>query len=111
MKLSRLFVLGILAVLVGCSSTTMYVDSTTKTNAGRPFQMLIRTVDYKKYLLESYQEVAAKVFDDAENTVFKKETIYPGKQFWNFSQAIQCTNPDQVLGFFSLRINSCEKIF
>lgn len=87
-------------LLVGCGSSQIgiYVESTETTNSKRPFYLVIRAVDQKDYVSESYQEVADKVFHDPAKTVLKTEVIYPGR-----TAAVTLDMPEQLpLGIYFL---------
>lgn len=63
----------------GCGSPhlTVNVRSTAGTNQGRPLYMVVRTVDSKKYLSETYSDVAAKVVAP-DDSVIETAVVYPG---------------------------------
>ncbi len=71
----------ILAVVAGgCAPThfTVNVKSSEAANQGRPLYMVIRAVDSKQYLSETYSDVAAKVVTPDES-VLEATVIYPGE--------------------------------
>jgi hypothetical protein len=63
----------------GCGSPhlTVNVRSPAGTNQGRPLYMVVRTVDSKKYLSETYSDVAAKVVAP-DDSVIETAVVYPG---------------------------------
>jgi len=69
-----------LALLAGCASghINLSVKSQPGTNMDRPMRMLVRKVDPKQYLNESYPEVAAKVSFPDPSVLMPPEIIYPG---------------------------------
>ncbi len=83
--LSITILLFLSCIFSGCSifksdQIDIVVQSSEYCNGGRPFYMLVRMIDQKSYITESYQEVAEKVFQDNEQSVIKTESIYPGKE-------------------------------
>ena len=72
---------GLLAVLLasacGPAHLTVNVRSPAGTNQGRPLFMVVRAVDSKKYLSETYSEVAAKVVEP-DDSVIETAVVYPG---------------------------------
>ena len=78
-------VIGLLlmiSMLAGCgaSAINVYVEANETANGGRPFFMVIRNIDQKAYLTESYEEVALKLFQDNEKSIVKTEIICPGTE-------------------------------
>jgi intracellular growth IglE-like protein len=75
----RLTLLSLLWLVgTGCHHDTLYmtVRSPSDLNAGRPMRMLVRAVDPRQYVDESYQNVADKVvFKD--DTVLHSAVVYP----------------------------------
>ncbi len=69
----------LLPLLAACQPSTLHlsIKSPPGTNQGRPLYMLVRKVDAKQYAVESYGEVAPRVFQPDENVVMS-ELIYPG---------------------------------
>jgi hypothetical protein len=65
----------------GCASNhiTVHVKPTAGTNQGRPLYMVVRTVDSKKYLSETYTDVVAKVVAP-DDSVLETSVIYPGAE-------------------------------
>lgn len=62
----------------GCGRIVrIHVTSTSTTNAALPFYMLVRAVDAKAYLSESYADIAPKVVTP-DASVIKSVQIYPG---------------------------------
>jgi hypothetical protein len=78
MKSLALLPLAVL-LLSACQPSTLHlsIKSPPGTNQGRPLYMLVRKVDAKQYAVESYGEVAPRVFQPDENVVMS-ELIYPG---------------------------------
>ncbi|MCY1078689.1 hypothetical protein [Archangium lansingense] len=70
---------ALLPLLAACQPSTLQLNikSPPGTNQGRPLYMLVRKVDAKQYAVESYGEVAPRVFQPDENVVMS-ELIYPG---------------------------------
>lgn len=70
---SLLSVICVAMFLVGCGTPylTISVQSDPKTNDKRPFYMLLRMIDDRDFVKESYKEVADKMRDDPDNTVIK----------------------------------------
>jgi hypothetical protein len=63
----------------GCSPThfTVNVKSPPGANQGRPLYMVVRAVDSKQYMVETYADVAAKVVNP-DDTVLQTVVVYPG---------------------------------
>lgn len=61
----------------GAPHLTVNVRSPAGTNQGRPLYMVVRTVDSKKYLSETYSDVAAKVVAP-DDSVIETAVVYPG---------------------------------
>ncbi|HEX8704164.1 MAG TPA: hypothetical protein VF815_35355 [Myxococcaceae bacterium] len=74
-----LFPPAALLLLAACQPSTLQlsIKAPPGTNQGRPLYMLVRKVDPKQYAIESYGEVAPRVFQPDENVVMS-ELIYPG---------------------------------
>ena len=66
-------------LLAACQPSTLQLNikAPPGTNQGRPLYMLVRKVDAKQYAIESYGEVAPRVFQPDESVVMS-ELIYPG---------------------------------
>jgi hypothetical protein len=64
---------------VGCAPThfTVNVKSPPGANQGRPLYMVIRAVDSKQYMVETYADVAAKVVNP-DDSVLQTTVVYPG---------------------------------
>ncbi|MDY7233078.1 hypothetical protein [Hyalangium rubrum] len=64
---------------VGCAPAhlTVNIKSPADSNEGRPLYMVIREVDPKQYLADTYVDVAAKVVTP-DKTVLQTVVIYPG---------------------------------
>lgn len=74
--LAAMLVMGMSAT--GCGRLIrIHVTSTSTTNASLPFYMLVRAVDAKTYLSESYADIAPKVVAP-DASVIKSVQIYPG---------------------------------
>lgn len=67
-------------LLSGClpGYTRINVSTLTTTNQGAPLYMLVRAVDPKAYLTESYQTVASRVIDP-DASVLQSAVLYPGQ--------------------------------
>jgi hypothetical protein len=63
----------------GCAPThlTVNVKSPPGANQGRPLYMVVRAVDSKQYMVETYADVAAKVVNPDES-VLQTTVVYPG---------------------------------
>jgi hypothetical protein len=70
-----------LLVLGGCAtSVRLEVQSSEKTNGGRPLYMMVRTVDSRALLSEDYASASALVFTyPPDKSVQKVQTVLPGK--------------------------------
>jgi hypothetical protein len=68
---------ALLASACGAPHLTVNVRSPAGTNQGRPLYMVVRTVDSKKYLSETYADVAAKVVAP-DDSVIETAVVYPG---------------------------------
>lgn len=64
---------------VGCvpGQLTISVSAAANVNQSRPVYMVVRTVDSKAYLSQTYQEVVAKVITP-DNSIIHTAVIYPG---------------------------------
>jgi hypothetical protein len=74
--------LGLLVALwgTGCvpGQLTINVRAAPNTNQSRPVYMVVRTVDPKAYLSQSYDEVVSKVVSP-DDAVLHSSVVYPGK--------------------------------
>lgn len=74
--------LGLMALLLGAGCVpgqlTINVKAAPNTNQSRPVYMVVRTVDSKAYLSQSYDEVVAKVVSP-DKSVLHTGVVYPGK--------------------------------
>ena len=63
----------------GCAPThfTVNVKSPPGANQGRPLYMVVRAVDPKQYMVETYADVAAKVVNP-DDMVLQTVVVYPG---------------------------------
>jgi hypothetical protein len=68
---------ALLAGGCGPAHLTVNVRSPAGINQGRPLYMVVRAVDSKKYLSETYSEVAAKVVAP-DDSVIETAVVYPG---------------------------------
>ena len=68
-------------LLSGCATTVrIEVQSSDKTNGGRPLYMMVRTVDSRALLSEDYAAASALVFTHPpDKSVQKVQTVLPGK--------------------------------
>lgn len=68
-------------LLTGCGSErfTIYVSPNMSTNAQVPFRMLVRSVDERTFVTETYKQVSEKFYDDSKNTLLAHAVIYPGR--------------------------------
>ena len=71
---------ALLAFASGCSSATrVYVKSTDQTNDGNTLYMMVRSVEKKTVITESYQDAAAKLFTDPPDpSIVASQPIFPG---------------------------------
>mgnify|MGYP006272787227 CR=1 FL=1 len=84
--LTRLLIL--FAFLSGCSSTpepppplTFYVDPGLEANDGHLVYMVVRSVNQKQFIDETYAQVASKVFPSTEDpTLIGVHPISPGER-------------------------------
>jgi len=79
-SLARLLLFALVGLTgAGClpGYVKVKVASTTTTNAGLPFYMLLREVEAKNYLSESYNDIAPLVVQP-DASVVKAIQIYPG---------------------------------
>ena len=70
---------ALLASGCGPSHLTLNVRSPAGINQGRPLYMVVRAVDSKKYLSETYSDVAAKVVAP-DDSVIETAVVYPGAE-------------------------------
>ncbi|HEY2028830.1 MAG TPA: hypothetical protein VGH20_06445 [Myxococcales bacterium] len=63
----------------GPQEVTLGVSCPPAVNEGRPFYFVVRTVDTKSYLTETYDDVAAKVMTP-DATVLASVVLIPGGQ-------------------------------
>jgi hypothetical protein len=70
---------ALLASGCGPSHLTVNIRSPAGTNQGRPLYMVVRAVDSKKYLSETYSDVAAKVVAP-DDSVIETAVVYPGAE-------------------------------
>ena len=70
-----------LGLLSGCAtSLRLEVQSSEKTNGGRPLYMMVRAVDSRALLTEDYASASALVFTHPpDKSVQKVQTVLPGK--------------------------------
>jgi hypothetical protein len=85
----RIGLLLLLAFLAGCASdgpappqpVSLFVSASADVNNSRMVYMLIRDVNPKQFLDESYYEVAAKAFPKTDDpTLLGSHPIYPGEK-------------------------------
>src|SRR4051812_9486988 len=91
-----------LALLAGCASghINLSVKSPAGTNMDRPMYMLVRKVDSKQFLNESYPEAAARVgFPDA-SVLMPPAVIYPGT-IQNFEIPVPKDGPVAIYFLFT----------
>jgi hypothetical protein len=72
---------GLIATGSGCASNEMRVDidSTADTNGGRPFYVVLRSVEQAEYVTDSYDAIAKKAFaTPPDPALIRSEVIYPG---------------------------------
>ncbi|ACY15560.1 hypothetical protein [Haliangium ochraceum] len=77
---------------------TLRIASQQDTNAGRPLRVLVRSVDFKSFVEESYQDVAALVVapDDSVRAAF---VIFPGSPH---SELLDAPADDENLAVYFL---------
>ena len=68
-----------LPLLCGCGTTyhLLQVRPAVGTNHGRPLYLLVRAMERKAYLSESYQDVTTKVLN-RDKSVLRLEVVHPG---------------------------------
>lgn len=73
--------IAIVSGIIGCGSSEIVINitSTGHTNDNRPFYVAVRSVEENVYVVESYQEVASKLFvTPPDKSILKTEPVYPG---------------------------------
>lgn len=72
----------ILAALGGCRPgyVRLSIEAAHDMNRGTPLYMLVRSVDRKVYLGESYSEVAARL-SEPDPSVLRTQIVYPGRRY------------------------------
>jgi hypothetical protein len=77
------FVVTAVAALgfAGCYSTLQIgIESDTKSNAGRPFYVMVRKADGKAFISEDYKLVSKKLFSyPKEKSILESRVIIPGQ--------------------------------
>jgi hypothetical protein len=89
-----LAVVALLLISTGCGSShvTVRVDSTPETNEGRPFYMVVRSVESAAFVTEGYDSVASKVFaTPKDQTVLASAVIFPG-----IEQSVEVEKPQAL---------------
>jgi hypothetical protein len=89
---------------VGCGAKrppqmTLNVKSTINTNDGQLFYLVIRTINEKQFLSDTYQAVAGMVFaDPVDPSILGTQVIFPGlEQTFKIAQPVQ-----NSVGFYFL---------
>ena len=89
----------LVAGLTGCASDTvrLRVQSTSQTNAGLPFYVVVRSADSGEFLTQSYDGIAASVFaTPKDKSLLHAEVVYPGME-----KEIEIAKPEaQPLGIY-----------
>lgn len=85
-------------LLVGCipGYVRVSVQANADLNQKQPVYMLVRTVDRKAYLAESYGDVASKLVE-SDPSVLRKELLFPGK-----SRSLYIKKPKGTLALYFL---------
>lgn len=88
----------ILICIYGCKHTKLTLRSYPDTNKGQPVYVMIRSVNAKKFLTDSYQDIADKVFaDPPDPSVLDYKAILPGQK-----QKIKLKKPDTSVGIYCM---------
>jgi hypothetical protein len=97
----NLWLLPLAGVLTACGAPTLtlQVQSADVMNQGRPLYMLVRNVDQKTFLTESYQTVASQVVTP-DASVIDSEVIFPGSSR-RFEVSRQSKTPVAVYFLFT----------
>jgi hypothetical protein len=79
MKRQLLFFSVLPLLLAACQPSTLQlrIKAPPGTNQGRPLYMLVRKVDAKQYIAESYAEVSSRIVQPGPDVLYQ-EIIYPG---------------------------------
>lgn len=73
--------LGILTVMGGCRHTTLTIKADYTANRGQPVYVLIRSVNEKSFLTESYQDISTMIFKDPPDpSILSYRVILPGQK-------------------------------
>lgn len=82
-----------LCLAPGCASTIKIgVESNTRTNGGRPFYAIVRSVEAKTFISENYKLVADRVFSHpADPSILSTQLIIPGR-----SMHVEVTKPERA---------------
>ncbi len=88
----------LLPLLVGCIPTyvRIAVEAAPDVNGKQPVYMLVRTLDRKVYLGESYGDVASKLIE-SDPSVLRKELLFPGT-----SRSLYVKKPKGALALYFL---------
>ncbi|MHC4391765.1 MAG: hypothetical protein ACYS22_10700 [Planctomycetota bacterium] len=65
----------------GCASSEMSIDvfSETKTNEGRPFHVVVRTVPTSEFASETYESIAAMPYaKPVDESILVADYVFPG---------------------------------
>jgi len=94
-----ILLLGVLAVAGGCKHMTLTVKADYNMNKGNPVYVLIRSVNEKSFLTESYQDVTSIVFKDPPDpSILAYKVILPGQK-----QKVRVEKPaDTPVGIYCL---------
>jgi hypothetical protein len=94
-----MLLLGVLAVASGCAHMTLTVKANYDTNRGNPVYVLVRSVNEKAFLTESYQDVIGIVFKDPPDpSILAYQVIVPGQK-----QKLRVEKPaDTPIGVYCL---------
>ncbi len=78
-QVGRWLALSAALMVIGCvpGQLTINVRASPNTNQARPVYMVVRSVDSKAYLSQSYDEVVAKVINP-DDSVIHTGVVYPG---------------------------------
>lgn len=90
--IGSLLVLGILFSIGGCKHLTLTIKSMPEANRGKPVYVMVRSVNAKEFLTESYHDVANLLFTDPPDaSILAYRVILPGQK-----QKIRMEKPEKT---------------
>jgi len=104
MATSVLVILILMGLASGCSGVknmftpstygvTFYFESEPETNDGQPMYVLLRIVNKKDFIIESYDQIANMVFDDSpKQNLLAWQLVIPGE-----TTKVRIDRPEKVL--------------